>query len=220
MLKMERLGRQHQIPVHTQIRIAQNVATAIVETVTQRRIKLVLMGWKGVKHSSDFLFSSVVDTLIKQVTCDLVLVKLGHQPYAYPHRVDRFSHWLIPTAGGVNIPRALQLLPALVSVADASYPPNLELCRIYPPGKPPDQNAIGELKRKLQQQLRLLVISTMIPARSVSEALIHLALAKEYSLIIIGASQESLLHKAFAGDIPAAITKAVDTTVIIVRTAQ
>lgn len=43
----EALGKKRKIPVHTQIRVTHDVAQAILETIKERHIDLILMGWKG-----------------------------------------------------------------------------------------------------------------------------------------------------------------------------
>jgi len=49
----EILARKWKIPVHTQI---HDLAQAILETINERNIDLILMGWKGKNHTrSDFL---------------------------------------------------------------------------------------------------------------------------------------------------------------------
>jgi CIC family chloride channel protein len=48
MHRLERWGRRNHIPVHTQIRIATEVDEAILETISQEKIDLLLMGWKGI----------------------------------------------------------------------------------------------------------------------------------------------------------------------------
>ncbi|MFH7027057.1 MAG: chloride channel protein [Heteroscytonema crispum UTEX LB 1556] len=73
----EVLAKKWRIPIHTQIRVAHDVAQAILETINEQHIDLILMGWKGNTDTPGRIFGSVVDTLIRQATCDVVLVKLG-----------------------------------------------------------------------------------------------------------------------------------------------
>ncbi len=73
----EILGRNWHIPVHTQIRVAHDPAQAILETINEQHIDLILMGWKGETITPNRIFGSILDTIIRQATCDVVLVKLG-----------------------------------------------------------------------------------------------------------------------------------------------
>jgi CIC family chloride channel protein len=76
----EVLGKKWKIPVHTQIRVTHDIAHAILETITERHIDLILMGWKGSTSTPGRIFGNVVDTVIRQATCEMVLVKLGKSP--------------------------------------------------------------------------------------------------------------------------------------------
>jgi CIC family chloride channel protein len=73
----EVLGKKWKIPVHTQIRVTHDIAHAILETIQERHIDLILMGWKGSTSTPGRIFGDVVDTVIRQATCEMVLVKLG-----------------------------------------------------------------------------------------------------------------------------------------------
>ncbi|NEP55349.1 MAG: universal stress protein, partial [Moorea sp. SIO3C2] len=73
----------------------------------------------------------------------------------------------------------------------------------------------------LKQQLKGMcdVVSIPIRSYSVSDALIRLANAHKYDVVVIGASREGLLEQAIHGNIPEAIARGVDSTVILVREA-
>ncbi|MFN6515944.1 MAG: chloride channel protein [Nostoc sp. CreGUA01] len=73
----EILAKKWEIPLHTQIRVTHDVAQAILETVNEDHIDLILMGWKGSTSTPGRIFGNVVDTIIRQATCEVVLVKLG-----------------------------------------------------------------------------------------------------------------------------------------------
>ncbi|MBW4683853.1 MAG: chloride channel protein [Komarekiella atlantica HA4396-MV6] len=73
----EVLAKKWRIPLHTQIRVTHDVAQAILETINEQHIDLILMGWKGNTSTPGRIFGNVVDTIIRQATCDVVLVKLG-----------------------------------------------------------------------------------------------------------------------------------------------
>src|SRR5579883_2816945 len=116
-------GQERQISVHTQIRTAQSISQAILETITDRHIDLLLMGWKGSTSTPGRIFGDVVDTIIRQASCDVVLVKGGagfgdtvqdgidQPPLRARQTTDGLHRWLVPIAGGPNSQHAIQLLP-------------------------------------------------------------------------------------------------------------
>jgi CIC family chloride channel protein len=70
-------GERWKVPVHTQIRASHSVSQAILETIHDRHIDLLLMGWKGSTSTPGRIFGDTVDTAIRQATCDVLLVKFG-----------------------------------------------------------------------------------------------------------------------------------------------
>ncbi len=205
-----RLGRGLQIPVHTQVRVAHDVAQAILETIKERHIDWVLMGWEGGASTPGRIFGSVVDTVIRQAPCGVILVKLcGSEP---PNR------WLVPMAGGPNAQQAVRLLPALVSLSVA---PEIRLCQIFEPSKPaPDKTMLDEAARFLSRRLNGPVLATAVCAKSVPEAVLDLAQHDQCDVIVLGASREGMLQQVVKGNIPEAIARHSKRTVILVRGAD
>jgi chloride channel protein, CIC family len=218
MQDLEKWGLKENIAVHTSVRIATDVAEAILETIAQEHINLLLMGWKGNTSSPEQIFGSVADTLIERATCDLMLVKLGKTPHTFPQNLHPNSRWLIPTAGGNNITKAIAILPALISLYPIRDRLNVELCRVYAPDKPkPTLDSLTKVTNSMENRLNLTVRSLLIPASSVSQAIIKLTHHKKYSAIVIGASNEGLLQNVVKGNIPQAIARDANSTVIIFR---
>ncbi|WP_013323257.1 chloride channel protein [Gloeothece verrucosa] len=218
MQRMERLGRHLNIAVHTQVRVAQDTAESIIETIQQRHISLMLMSWKGISDSQGAIFGSVADTLIHKAPCDLMLVKLGASANAYPLNLEHNATWLVPMAGGPNAQRAIELLPSLTRLYSNPDAPQLWLCKVYPPSEiEPDSQGLEEAAQILRDKLNKPIFPISIRSNSVSDALIQLARAEECDVIVLGASREGLLQQAIHGNIPDAIARGVDSTVIVVR---
>jgi len=225
--RAEQVGREWQIPVHTQIRVAHDLASAILETVNQQHIDLILMGWKGGTNTPGRVFGNVVDTVIRQAACEVILVKLAADP-----EPPTFNHWLIPIAGGPNAQEAIKLLPALVSLSPA---PDVELCQVFDPAQSaPDTATLEADAQFLHRRLDCPVRAIPLSASAVAETILKLAERDGHSLlpaghrpafghrrdvIILGASRESLLQQAIKGNIPEAIARRSTCTVILVRSA-
>ncbi|MBW4520310.1 MAG: chloride channel protein [Scytolyngbya sp. HA4215-MV1] len=226
----ESLGRQWKIPVHTQIRLAHDVAQAILETIKERHIDLILMGWKGNTATPGRIFGSAMDTIIRQASCEVVLVKLGEmerQTHAQtPKSSSKVAHgtiqnpllldrWLIPIAGGPNAQEAVKLLPALTTL---SQTPEVRLCQIFQPSNEnPDTRVLEADLQFLNRYLSHPAIATPLCAASVPDAIIHLAEQDQCDVIVLGASREGMLQQAMKGNIPEAIASQCACTVILVR---
>ncbi|MBD2355009.1 chloride channel protein [Tolypothrix sp. FACHB-123] len=211
----EVLAKKWKIPLHTQIRVAHDVAQAILETINERHIDLILMGWKGNTSTPGRIFGTVVDTIIRQATCDVVLVKLGQQS-TVNHQYT-FNRWLVPMAGGPNATMAIKLLPALVTLGND---PQIRLTRVFKPSElAPDMTVLEQAIRQLirRRKLSSTVVASPVKADSVSQGVINLVKTEGYDVVVLGASREGLLQQAIQGNIPEAIASGVESTVILVR---
>ena len=218
MQRLEKWGQKEKIAIHTQVRIATDVAEAILETIAQEHIDLLIMGWKGDISNPERIFGSVVDILIKQATCDLMLVRLGANLHAFPQNLNLHSKWLVPTAGGANVQKAMTMIPALVSLYSLPHFLQIELCQIYTSSQAqPTLKKFKKVTKLIKQKTNLQVRPLLIRADSVSKAIINLTRTQQYSLVILGASNEGLLQNAVKGNIPKAIAHHADSTVILFR---
>lgn len=224
-------GNIWSIPVHTQIRAAHSTAEAVLETVKERHIDLLLMGWKGNTSTPGRIFGDTVDTAIRQADCDVVLVKMGdeligsHLPsneieqssLAMLLRLTQLKRWLVPIGGGPNADYAVTLLPALVSLSQA---PEIFLCHVSAPNDQSyDTSPLERSAAFLQQQTQASVVNLSVCAQSVVEAVVDMAQNNQCDVIVLGASREGLLQQAIQGNIPEAIARNCDCTVILVRKA-
>jgi len=136
----------------------------------------------------------------------------------FPNDLNRERIWLIPTAGGPNAQRALALLPSLLSLSESSDHPKLWLCKIYSPTELlPDLSTLEVLQASLQKAIAQPVVPLPIRSASPAEAVINLVESEDCSLVLLGASRESLLNQLLNGNIPSTIARAVNCTVILVR---
>ncbi|MCT7951969.1 chloride channel protein [Ancylothrix sp. C2] len=221
----ERAGRRWKVPVHTQIRVAHDMPQAILETIKERHIDLILMGWKGSTKTPGRIFGAAVDTLIRQASCDVVLVKWGKKVTEKDNlespncnaQSPTLNRWLVPMAGGPNAQRAVQLLPALVAV---SRKPEIRLCQVQQPSiGQPDITVLEQASKFLGRRLNVPVIQMPICSSSVADALIDLAQKNQCDVVVLGASREGMLQQTIKGNIPEEIARSCNCTVMLVRSA-
>ncbi|MBV5260224.1 CBS domain-containing protein [Synechococcus moorigangaii CMS01] len=221
MEKLERLGETLDISIHTQVILAYDVAGAILQEISSKDQGLIL-GWQGDRLPGGQLFGSVMEYLVKKVPCDVILVKTSHaHPLKFQARTAQIRA-LFPIAGGPNAERAREFIPALLSlsaeVTRYTLPSQLCLCQVYQPQQRPQQfPLLLQAKRALDPQVAIPIIPLPIRSQHIADSLIHLIKEETYDLVILGASRESLLQKALHGNIPEAIAKGTNRTVIIVR---
>ncbi len=275
----ERIVRNWNLPVHTQIRVAHDVPSAILETIGERHIDLILMGWQGEISTTGRIFGNVVDTVIRQAGCEVVLVKWSQKllvteqknvlsavsareyastewqlnaqvvddaenstfaivpgapgtPQTEPSLPNSdiptpelglqmlmgLQRWLVPIRGSYKQAAALRLLPALVA---ASALPEIKLCQVHQSSvTESDRLELKQAAEFLKRKVSCEVVTTSVCAKSVSDALIDLAQNNECDAIVLGASREGLLKQVIHGNIPEAVVRGCDCTVILVRSAN
>jgi CIC family chloride channel protein len=201
------LGLAWQVPVHTQIRVAHDLSAAVLQTIESHHINLALMGWKGGRATPDWIFSRVVDTVLQQAACELILVKSNGQ--------TQFDRWLVPMAGGPNAKRAIELLPALTTL---SHKPLVSLCQVFDPAEgKPDLTTLDRAADFLYPYLNDAVTTVPLYAASIPEALLNYSQQEGSDVIVLGASRAGILQQVVNGNIPAAISQNSNLTVILVR---
>jgi chloride channel protein, CIC family len=211
MAQLERMARHDQLFINTEIKLCHNQQTGILETIQQRHIKLVIAQWN---------VSATLFTVIQKISCELLLIKPGIKKHFSQKHLSQ-GQWLIPTAGGGNVQRGLDLLPALSQLYEDPQALTLWLAQVYTveTSQQAYQNLLAEVEN-LRKKIELLVLPLALQSNSVSEAIIKFAKRKNCDVIMLGASEESFLKHAIHGNIPQAIMKEVDATVILFREAS
>ncbi len=219
--KARRYGRERNIPVHAQIRVAHDPAPAILEATRDRHIDTIVMGWKGNAPTAGRLFGSVVDTLLQQAPCSVAVVKLPHRIRQRPDNAHlTIERWLVPISGGPNTQQALAFLPGL---ARLGYAPEFRLCQVFHDADTEQDvlalEAIAESLNAKMQPICGRASAIAICAPSVPEAIADLTERFCIEGIVLGASRESLLQHAVRGNIPEAIARRSHCLVILFQSA-
>lgn len=227
MHRLERLGRKSQVSVHTQVKIANSIPTAILETIKQEQISLLITGWSGTNLSPENIFGGIVDTLMEKVPCDLLVLKLGAKASCFPHlfAVPQAHHpphkWLIPTAGGENTFKLIKFLPGLASLDGQKNSPEINLCNVFRSFQSESNfRNLKNLNKEIAYKTGLPVSTLSIRDNSVPEAVMRLYKAHQYDLVILGGRNDDLLKNIVLGNISKEIIRQVPTTIMIFRSSQ
>ncbi|AZB72780.1 chloride channel protein [Synechococcus elongatus] len=191
----ERLGRRWHIPVHTQIRVCHDLSAAILETISDRHINELVMGWGGGASLAQRLFREGVDQILQQAPCRVVLIKPGSTFLAAAplvqgdHPTLPLRHWLIPLSAQVpqtglaeSLEQLLQLIPD----------PDLSLCQIDLPRQTVSAKRLHQLQRRLESRLRQPIQADLICARSVTSALLDLMRSRGIEAVMLSLTLEQL----------------------------
>ncbi|MGF1567741.1 MAG: chloride channel protein [Nodosilinea sp.] len=196
------------LSVHFEVRTAHEVGRTLLEVIKERHIDRVLMGWYHPNITPGRVISGVVDTLIRQAPCQVLVVR--------PGRNLTFDHWLIPTAGGPNAQSAQQLLPGLLTLGQS---PDIQLCTVCHPeqGKCLAPQHLAAMATELTETLHRSVDIHVLTNPSVAEAIVTLAQECRSDAILLGASRENLLSQVFKGNVPLEVVQQTDITIILLR---
>lgn len=197
------------ISVHPIVRLSHHPATGILETVSEEKIDLLLIGWSKEAVNTDINAPSIINTLIRFAKCDIAVLH-----GAFPPVVNRV---VIPSAGGPNTQVAITLGKALTSTEANS----IELIHVMTPSAQTgmtNTDATEMLQKTLNQATRNGhpgCQTRVLMANSIHEGI--LSAAQGCDLLVIGATQEDVLGRSYIGDMPARISQAAASTTLIVR---
>ena len=182
------------------------------------------MGWRGKKSSTTKIFGNVIDLLIKQSPCQVIVVKwsinfnynlalngsVNHDHYAW--QGDR---WLVPVRSSGEMSAGINLLKDLIP---SQTKPAITLCQVLLPNSLTDHKSITQTANFLQQYLNTSVTPLTVCSQSVANAITDIAMNNQCDVIILGASKDGFLRQAIHGNIPEAIARnCYKSTVILVR---
>ncbi|TVQ60821.1 MAG: CBS domain-containing protein [Spirulina sp. DLM2.Bin59] len=202
------------ISIHSQIRLAQDTAQGILETIRDRHIDRLILGWKGSTSTPGRIFGNVVDTLVQRASCEVMLIKFGGLRQSYPLAAPH-GHWLIPMSGGPNIRRALHYLPAFIHL---QTPAQIFLTQVIPPHRKSfSGRRLKTLAQELQTDLDCEITALVLRSNDVVASVTQFAAREACPLIILGASREGMIQQVLHGNIPEAIASQSQATVILLR---
>jgi CIC family chloride channel protein len=213
------------VSLHTEIRIAHDVAQTILE-VASDRLDLLLIGWHGKSINPERLFGDIVDTVLKQAECDVMLVKFSDRlqkfnPFKQEFKKPQisFNRWLIPIASdantGANTEHAILLLPALINLSPY---PEIYLCQVFSPNdKDYDVGQLEKYADLLYKTCNFSAGTISVCSKSIADAIVDLANQQRSDVIMLGASNEGLLQEIIHGNIPEAIAQNSNRTIFIFR---
>ena len=196
--------RRTSVPIHTITRVARTVADGILQTAQENEFDLILLGWQGRMRpvSLGSSLGQVLDPVIKNAPCPVAVVK-NPKPITV-------RHILVPTAGGGNAQLALTLALMLARRHRAE----VTLLNITRNGD--EEAGRRAIERTLQQvKPRQMVHQHIVVASHIVKGILREA--RDYDVVILGASREGIFHQILFGIVPEQVAKRCSKTVIMVK---
>ncbi|WP_254526052.1 amino acid permease [Natrinema caseinilyticum] len=194
---------EHDIPVSGTVRIGHDVGAAILNTVSQGEIDLVLMGWRGRSHRTDYVLGSNVDQVVTQARCDVLVKRMSP--------AGDIGSILVPTAGGPHAQFAAEVARAIARATDAS----VEVIYVTAPGEADADVAERTLDRTAAVFEDVAVTTETVEGDDVSNTIVERA--ENHDVTIVGSSREGLLQQLVFGSVPEETGRRANGAVIMAK---
>jgi len=221
-----RMGTDAQVPMMPLTRLARSVPQGILDSAVEEDCDLILMTWPGRTTSTGARMGHILDPVIRKAPCDVMIV--AYRPKEDETRsevsIDRI---LVPTAGGPHAPLATRL--ALLIARE--YGATVTAVWVAEVGASAEE--IAEGRRRIQQTIAAMrqqaaalsggaadleeipIESRVIAAESVVDGIVEAG--AESNLVLIGASEESLIDQVLFGTLPEQVARECPTPVLMVK---
>lgn len=206
--------RQHDVKASSLIRLARKPAKAIIDTVEENEINLVVMGWKGASSHPQTVIGSNIDNVMRDADCDVVIL-----------RGDNFEDVrdiFIPIA----YPQQARLMLEVGKIFESNGSADLNLYHMISPELNQNEKAREARIESLQEGLMDLDLSPEVKKEArrqinidVTESIVGriIKLAGLHDLTIIGAAREGWFQKLVAGSRTEQIAKLTKGRLILVK---
>jgi len=198
------LSLSMHFPISTTIRYCRNIARGIVSAIREKKTKMLVLGWHGVKHHDIFSIGSKIDPIIEQSPCNVVVLKdCGGN--------KEFKSALVPIAGGPNGAFALEIASILTNPDGGT----VTAFTVDSGRRAFDLDAfVDENARKLGIPRHHFKTKT-IKSNSTVKAI--LTEAKKYDLVVLGTTQKPLLLQIGRMSLPEKIACRTSKPVVMVK---
>lgn len=191
-------------PISSTIRYCRNVARGIVSAIREKKTKMLVLGWHGVRHHEIFNLGAKIDPIIEQSPCNVVVLKdCGGN--------KTFKSALVPIAGGPNGALALEIASILTSPDEGT----VTAFSVDTGRGPLDFDAFMEDNGKKFDIPRENLKTKTVKARSAVKAI--LSEAKDYDLVVLGTTQKPLLRQMGRMSLPEKIACRTPKPVVMVK---
>ncbi|MFB6142977.1 MAG: amino acid permease, partial [Halorientalis sp.] len=197
------------VPVSGKIRIGHDVSQAILNTIEQDDMDLVLLGWRSRPRRRDFVLGSNVDEVVTKARCDVLVERVS--PTGDRESTGSVDSILLPTAGGPHAEFATEIARAIARRNDAS----ITVLFVRSNEAEDEDDARSILDSTVADLEGFDTTTTITEAPDIADAIVEES--ADHELTVIGASREGLLQQVVFGAIPEAVGQRAKSTVIMAK---
>jgi nucleotide-binding universal stress UspA family protein len=198
-------------PVHLIHERDSDIGSAIAQTARREKCDVLIMGWRGWTRSERAVIGTVIDPVLRESLCDVILVN----DHGLPQKVERI---LLLTSGG---PNARIAAPFGVDMAK-SFEAKLHVLSVVTPQTPdPEVTGEGHIDKTLAPlaftDLKYVEREVQISPEPLQTIIQE---AQRYDLLLIGAAPRSWRGEIRVDSFVAKVTRNVGITSLVVRGRQ
>lgn len=202
--------KQHNVPVHTMVRLGRSVSDAIIKTISENASDMILFGWPGTSGANDRLFGSVIDRIISNPPADIAIFR-PHEPFPY----EGIRRIIVPVAGGPNCRMAMDTAVALARNSIGST--EILLLHVITTGTddPTAQARAKNAFRRAAERADYPYTEKIVYANSPVEGILQTAVNSD--MIVIGATKEKFFINLLMGNVSQRVAQDANCPVLIVK---
>jgi len=203
------------VPVEVVVRAGRDPGTEILAAEREDPPDLLLLGWRGVRGAGRYLLGRTLDPVVQLAPCDVAVIRADVDKEGQAPILAKIERVLIPAAGGPNAERAIDLALSLA--------PQGEITALNVAREVQGQVALSIARERLEGILAPWaddprVKGKVVQSSSIVQGILGEA-ARDYDLVMVGASHESYLDRVLFGNIPQTVAARSPVPAIVVRCA-
>jgi len=195
-------------PISSTIRYCRNISRGIVNAAKEKKIDMLITGWRGGRRSGNFIFGSTIDPIMERSHCNVLVLKGGKD--------ISYKRILLPLAGGPNGPFAFEIASMLADEdgkITLFYVQNIESLK----RKFDIQLFVDENVKKYNLSTEKIEVKIVNDDDTVEAVLSEV---KDHDLLILGATRRPLLAQLGKESIPEVISKKCRKPLIMAHSAR
>lgn len=213
--KVEKEG----IPAEVLIRVSHQPAQAIAETVLEKKVDLLVMGWRGQSRTPHVTVGKNVERIIEEVNCDALIVQQDTRPSLMKLIRPSFNKLIVPIEYESQAASGIE--KAWLMAGDGKV--EIDVVHIF--SRKVKREEREEFMAKLQEQIDRFKENKKIEKLSITLQAMEAAnpvntiveVAREYDCVVLVASRDIWIKRKFFSSKVVQIARRVKPPLVLVR---
>lgn len=203
--KAEKLGNRYKIPVHTNVRVAHDVGSAMVESIEDRSADLFMLRYASGKKSTKS--DSIIQTVLKRSNCPIMIINKVGERFDNQNVVVPIGNYVDHNLP-VKIAKFFQNERSNIHVLDVHQDLSLEQHDTL------FDTTFGKLKQEFSYPIKALSTNANSPMKLISS----MKEDEACDILVLGMPRKSLLKSMHKSSFLRTLNKADDLTIIVTAT--